>query len=137
MRGDESKNPPPEGGAKAPPKRRKKAAPLDDPDTEERERNAKDVVAAFIDGAREKRRTVTGDVIGQVGAAAKRILAEKSATPDELITAASAMGRSGFKDLHQQLLRGADNNFQGRRSDVPHNFLVDSRAPGRDYSERL
>lgn len=126
IRGDETKTPPPEGGAKAPRRRRKKPQdddPPSDPDAEERERNTKDVVAAFIDGAREKRRTVTGAVIGQVGATAKRILADGSVDLDKLIDAAFAMGRSGYKDLNQQLLRGADNDYQGRRrgsQHVPH-----------------
>lgn len=118
-RGEEIQNPPPEGGAKAPRRSRKKAAE-DDPAEAERAKTAKDVVAAFIDGARERGRTVTDDVIGQVGSTAKRILKGSNVTPAQLIAAAKAMGRSGYKDLNQQLLSGAGNDYQGRRGNGQH-----------------
>ena len=38
----------------------------------------------------------------------------------QLIAAAKAMGRSGYKDLNQQLLSGAGNDYQGRRGGSQH-----------------
>lgn len=135
-RGEEIQEPPPEGGAKAPRRRRKK--PVEDDAAEaEREQTAKDVVAAFIDGARERGRTVTGDVIGQVGSTAKRILKTSDVTALQLIAAAKAMGRSGYKDLNQQLLSGASNDYQGRRGAKQHEPYRDPEDISRYKTSKL
>ena len=44
---------------------------------------------------------------------------------------------SALTDVRKDRPSWPTKNHNGRRSDVPHNFLADSRAPGRDYSERL
>ena len=66
------------------------------------------MVAAFIDGARERQRTVTTDVIKQVGATAKRLINNDGIPIGQLKEAAREMGRRGWKDLNIQLLRGFD-----------------------------
>lgn len=68
--------------------------------------HAGQVVAAYLEGAKEKDRTVTPDIIKQVGATAKRIISSGQVTPDQLLNAARQMGREGWKDLNVQLLRG-------------------------------
>ncbi|MFY1686459.1 hypothetical protein [Plantactinospora sp. WMMB782] len=99
----------------APPKTPRPRKPSTPPGDEQP--NAKEIVAAFIDGARERRRTVTGDLIKQVGATAKRILAQGEVPHDVLINAAREMGRNGWRDLNMQLLRGTDQaNSNGYRS---------------------
>lgn len=59
-------------------------------------------------------------MIGQVGATAKRILKSGKVTAPQLIAAAKSMGRNGYKDLNQQLLTGASNDYQGRRGSSQH-----------------
>lgn len=122
---------PPSAGAGEPPAgepperkptRRRKPADTD----ETTEPNAQAVVAAFIDGARERNRTVTTDVIKQVGATAKRLLGDKNITPDKLVNAAREMGRRGWKDLNMQLLRGpGTSNSNGSNSHNPYLDPVD------------
>jgi hypothetical protein len=102
-------DPPPEGGEKTPTQKRKQSAEAEAP-----EPSAKEVVAAYIDGARTKRRTVPGEVVKQVGAAAKRLLEKDKIPHEELVAAAFQMGERGWKDLNMQLLKGADNNTQPR-----------------------
>jgi hypothetical protein len=89
--------------AEPPPKKstRRKRAPTDD-------FNASAVVAAFVEGAQERNRKVTQQVIKQVGATAKRIISAGDATEEQLLAAARDMGRAGWKDLNLQLLRGDD-----------------------------
>lgn len=70
--------------------------------------NASVVVAAFIDAAKERGRTVTPPVIKQVGAAAKQIIETGTVPPEDLLNAARVMGRNGWKDLNMQLLRGSE-----------------------------
>ena len=75
--------------------------------------NAQAVVAAFVDGAKEKGRTVTTTVIKQVGATAKQLLDRGEVPHDQLVTAAREMGRKGWKDLNMQLLRGEEHTNPG------------------------
>lgn len=70
--------------------------------------NAGDVVAAFIEGAKERNRTVTPPIIKQVGATAKQLIQAGAVPHDQLVNAAREMGRKGWKDLNMQLFRGSE-----------------------------
>ncbi|MEV0214264.1 hypothetical protein [Micromonospora sp. NPDC050695] len=74
------------------------------------------VVAAFHEGAKEKNRTVPPDITKQVGAQAKKLIADGSVPQEQLLNAAREMGRQGWKDLNMQLYRGSEQGgFTAKR----------------------
>ncbi len=123
--------PPPEGGANAPPVEagdsgvELESAPL----------TAQTVVAAYIEGARASRRTVTGQIRKQVGKTAKELIESGEVAPQRILDAAREMGRRGWKDLNMQFLREPEANGTARSNGGPP--PRDRLAEGMDVIEKL
>lgn len=103
---------------------------------------ANDVIKAFVDACREDGQddptTVT---VKRIGKDAKRLLEAEKVPGHKVLAAAEFIAKEGWQSLDSGLRRlAADRDKQPRsstRAGTPSNFLADSRAPGRDYSERL
>lgn len=126
---------PPEAGADKP--RRGEAGASSRKRPRAASNNAGDVIAAYVDGARDAGLPVPGEKLrARVGREARGLLAKDPDQLSALVAAARNMGAAGWHDLSVQVQRDAVNARNGQGSDGTRSssFAPNTGARARTYT---